>query len=347
MPRLSVITPFHNTTEDLFQACADSVLSQGMSDFEWIIIDDGSEEKYAEFLKDFCEKDSRIRFIRQEACGVSVARNRGLEEKTGDFFTFVDSDDIISPNFFEEALEVATRTQADIVYGILSDTASPLLPSDFSDIPERIYQGQDKDLLLRSVVSGKDLVGGTDVSIFRPFAIAPRLYRSATFSDLCFETSMTLGEDSLFNACTIDAADTVVFSPQLWYTYIIHDASSVYSYLSHDHALAMLSSFNRYGEVAKEKSWNDSDIGMRFLHSFLHILNLYIIQASTFHTYRLIKEITCFPVAQAVSAINLSSYRIDGHAHKMALQSSIIALRHNCSFPIAFLTKIRRIVKNR
>lgn len=346
MPRLSVITPFHNTPTDLFQACADSVLSQSMTDFEWVVVDDGSNSKSAAFLRNFCETDSRIRLIVQEAGGVSVARNRGLEEKKGDFFTFVDSDDILSPNFFEEALGVATRTQADIVYGILRDTKRPIPLSDIATIPERVYEGDDKKQLLRCVISGKDVGDMRDVSIFRLFTIGPRVYRSEVFPHCRFETSMALGEDSLFNAVTVAQAQTVVFSPHVWYTYIVHNSSSVYRQLSHEQVFYMLASFDRYQEIGKDKDWNDGDLGMRFLDSFLHILGLYAEGASIKQTWRLAHDVARLDAARAVVKIHFSNYHIRGRIHTGILYATVASLRCGVTFPIACLVKGRHIIKS-
>lgn len=346
MPRLSVITPFHNTPKDLFYACADSVLSQSMSDFEWIIIDDGSERDSAKFLKNFCEGDSRIRLFRQEAQGVSVARNSGLEEKMGEFFTFVDSDDIVSPDFFEEALEVAARTQADIVYGVLRDTKRPINPSDIANIPERVYRGDEKERFLRCVISGKDVEDVRDVSIFRLFTIGPRIYRSAVFSHCRFETSMELGEDSLFNAVTVAQAQTVALSPHIWYTYIVHDSSSVYRQLSHEQALHMLASFNRYQEIGRENAWDDGDLGMRFLDSFLHILGLYAENASFKHIWSLARDVARLDAARAVTKVHLSNYHVRGRMHAIILYAAVASMRCGVTFPIACLIKGRHVIKS-
>ncbi|MBU0571393.1 MAG: glycosyltransferase, partial [Candidatus Omnitrophica bacterium] len=89
-PFFSVIIPSHNR-KPFLKKCVDSVMAQNYSDFEAIIIDDGSTDGTDELLASYT--DDRLTYIRQDNHGVAHARNRGLEKAVGEFIAFLDSDD--------------------------------------------------------------------------------------------------------------------------------------------------------------------------------------------------------------------------------------------------------------
>lgn len=109
--KVSVIIPAYNTAKTL-PICLDSVISQSEKDWECIVINDGSTDNTAEILERYAGLDSRIKVITQSNGGVSAARNRGLDEARGEYVTFVDSDDYIDSDFFEQALSAIDSTGA-------------------------------------------------------------------------------------------------------------------------------------------------------------------------------------------------------------------------------------------
>lgn len=111
---ISVIVPVYNVKIYL-EKCINSILAQTFSNFELIIIDDGSTDGSGKLCDILTKRDSRIICIHKENGGLSSARNVGLEICRGDFITFVDSDDMISPNAFEVMLRFAIKYNSDIV----------------------------------------------------------------------------------------------------------------------------------------------------------------------------------------------------------------------------------------
>ncbi len=95
MPQFSVIIPSYNDAERLPRA-VNSVLSQEVTNWQLIIIDDGSTDNTQEVVKDFLQ-DNRINFLKKENAGVSAARNTGASKSEGDYLVFLDSDDEIQP----------------------------------------------------------------------------------------------------------------------------------------------------------------------------------------------------------------------------------------------------------
>lgn len=93
---ISIIVPVYNV-RDYLRATLDSILKSSYQDFEIILVDDGSTDDSGLICDQYAELDHRIRVIHQENAGVSAARNVGMSAATGDYFSFVDADDIVHP----------------------------------------------------------------------------------------------------------------------------------------------------------------------------------------------------------------------------------------------------------
>lgn len=99
-PLVSVIVPIYNV-ERYLKACIDSIINQTYSNLEIILVDDGSPDKCPEICDEYARLDNRIKVIHQKNGGLSDARNVGLDIATGKYISFVDSDDILHPEFIE------------------------------------------------------------------------------------------------------------------------------------------------------------------------------------------------------------------------------------------------------
>lgn len=108
MPKISVIVPVYKTEQYLPQ-CVESILGQTFSDLELLLIDDGSPDRSGAICDQYAEQDARVRVVHKENGGVSTARNVGLDASTGDYITFVDSDDYIDACMYEKMIEEAER----------------------------------------------------------------------------------------------------------------------------------------------------------------------------------------------------------------------------------------------
>ena len=94
MPKVSIIVPVYNVEQYLRQ-CLDSILVQTFTDWECILVDDGSTDCSKDICDEFANKDSRFRVVHKKNGGVSSARNKGIELSRGVYITFVDADDTI------------------------------------------------------------------------------------------------------------------------------------------------------------------------------------------------------------------------------------------------------------
>ena len=113
-PKVSVIIPVYKVEMFLCQ-CLESVVNQTYRNLEIIIVDDGSPDQCGKICDEYATKDSRIKVIHKDNEGLSAARNDALKVATGEWISFVDSDDWCDLDLYEKAVAKAETTQADIV----------------------------------------------------------------------------------------------------------------------------------------------------------------------------------------------------------------------------------------
>lgn len=116
-PLISVIVPVYNV-EDKLSRCVESVFAQTYPRWELILVDDGSLDNSGSLCDEYVALDARVHVIHQSNAGVSAARNAGMELARGDWWTFVDSDDSILPDFFAVAMDtLRMHPAADLYFG--------------------------------------------------------------------------------------------------------------------------------------------------------------------------------------------------------------------------------------
>lgn len=114
MVKLSVIVPVYNT-EKYLKRCLQSIINQTLKEIEIIVVNDGSLDNSVELIREFQEKDSRIKLINKENGGLSSARNAGIKKAQGKYLINIDSDDWIEQNYFEDMYLKAENDKLDIV----------------------------------------------------------------------------------------------------------------------------------------------------------------------------------------------------------------------------------------
>ena len=133
-PLVSIITPVYRAEKYLAE-CIDSLLSQTYSNLEIILVNDGSPDTSGQIISEYAKKDSRIKEIHKENGGVSAAKNTGIEQSTGDYITFIDSDDYIRTDFVENLVSDMENCNVSI-----ATTGTDMLPVESDSIPNvRIY----------------------------------------------------------------------------------------------------------------------------------------------------------------------------------------------------------------
>lgn len=109
MSKISIIVPIYKT-EQYLGRCVDSILAQTFTDFELILVDDGSPDNCPAICDEYAERDVRVVVIHQQNQGAAASRNVGLDVATGDYLIFCDSDDMVSPRWLEHLIGYAEPT---------------------------------------------------------------------------------------------------------------------------------------------------------------------------------------------------------------------------------------------
>ena len=113
-PKISIIVPVYNA-EKYIDRCLQSIIHQSFTDWELIIVNDGSTDKSSEICEYFAKQDKRIRVFHKKNEGVALARQLGIEKAKGEYSIHVDSDDWIEENMLEEMFKSISENEADIL----------------------------------------------------------------------------------------------------------------------------------------------------------------------------------------------------------------------------------------
>lgn len=114
MPKFSIIVPVYNV-EDYIEKCLDSILKQTFTDFEVIVVNDGTKDHSDYFMDLYAKKDTRVRAFKKKNGGLSSARNFGVKKARGEYLLFVDSDDTIEPNLLKKLNQVIKKQEVDVI----------------------------------------------------------------------------------------------------------------------------------------------------------------------------------------------------------------------------------------
>ena len=114
MAQVSIIVPVYEV-EKYIRKCIESIQAQTFSDFELILVDDGSKDASGRICDEYAKKDKRIRVIHKENKGVSAARNDGIKDSMGEYICFIDADDWIEKTMLESCINNIIETDSDAV----------------------------------------------------------------------------------------------------------------------------------------------------------------------------------------------------------------------------------------
>jgi CDP-glycerol glycerophosphotransferase len=152
MPRLSVVIPVYNV-EEFLEPCLDSLLAQTFTDFEAVMVDDGSTDRSAEIAQRYVALDERFKLVSQPNGGLSSARNTGTDHASGDLLVFLDSDDMLTENAYELLVGALDRTGSDFATGNVyrltkwATVQSPFLARAFSETRLKTHVTKYRPLL--------------------------------------------------------------------------------------------------------------------------------------------------------------------------------------------------------
>ena len=173
MPKVSIIVPVHNT-ERYLKACIDSLTAQTLNDIEIILVENCSTDNSLALCHEIAESDSRIKVLSIDKADLSTARNEGVKVATGNYIGFVDSDDTVLPELFNDTYNIAVEHDLGIVCFALHKV--------FDDRADKYLYPEDGAIRL---LSAKDMtvLNLTDKS---PAYVCTHLFKRSLFDTLSF-----------------------------------------------------------------------------------------------------------------------------------------------------------------
>ena len=213
MPNITIIVPVYNV-EEYLSRCLDSILVQSFTDFELILVDDGSPDGSGAICDDYAQKDGRIRVIHQHNGGAASARNTGLDSAVGDWIAFIDSDDWVHPDYLRIMHEAAVQKDADVVackYKMVYEGA------EITDLPMiPLYSSENREDYWVD-----DRIG----------AVVPwgKLYRRRLFEELRFPVGRTAEDEFITHRMLFGCKTLVVLNNELYWYYYANSASVTHS----------------------------------------------------------------------------------------------------------------------
>ncbi|MGN1480071.1 MAG: glycosyltransferase [Acutalibacteraceae bacterium] len=223
---VSVIIPAYNVAEYI-PFCLDSIISQTYKNLEIICVNDGSTDSTLDIIKEYAEKDSRIIFIDKKNGGQASARNMGLDIAKGDYISFVDSDDYVSPDFIMRLKELLDSNSCDIA----RCRGRGVKTHDYEEPPlekEPVITLRDTLQALRTFYDGVFYGWYADDSA----VVWNCLYKSSVIGDLRFEEKLRAIEDEAFTQLVFANAGKIVYTDERLYFYYYRETSIMHSRVS-------------------------------------------------------------------------------------------------------------------
>lgn len=272
MPKVSIIVPVYKA-EAYLHRCVDSILAQTFTDFELLLIDDGSPDKSGEICDVYAQKDNRVRVIHKENGGVSSARNIGLNNACGDWTTFVDSDDFLDISSLEIMYELTNRYDSDLYCFKYRITNEYNIGTNKQEYQNSTICNMSKDSMIKKILTYQTNCG--------PCA---KLFKTEKLKNYSFDETLRIGEDLLLNLSYIsDLQKSIIYSETSVYNYFMNTQSVMHSknltgeyamlsekvarffasdaiYAKHINIFKMINLFQSYATRCKCPSYTDTEL---------------------------------------------------------------------------------------
>lgn len=211
-PLISVIVPIYNVDKYLLR-CLHSISGQTYSNIEVLLIDDGSTDNCRAIMDEFVQKDNRFIPFHLSNHGVSAARNYGLQHMTGEYVTFIDSDDLVDSNYIEHLYQALIETNTQMSTCLAYECAKNI----------EHYKCQPS----KSEIKRIDVDETYDYTQpYVRFAVWGALYSKKILGNLKFETDLYVGEDAVFSANILSRCKAYAFVNEKLYVYMIYQQSA-------------------------------------------------------------------------------------------------------------------------
>lgn len=271
--KVSVIIPVYNC-EKYIGECIESLINQTLKECEFIFVNDGSSDKSKEIIEGYAKGDNRIKLINQKNSGVSVARNTGLENAVGEYIGFVDGDDYIDVDYYENLYNAAKSNLCEIVIcdwksevnGVENKLNLPFERNKVLNkryIEDKIYPFFIKEDSLNSVCN----------KIFNNNLIKK--------NNIMFPVGVELGEDGFFNVVATTYADKVYYLDSSGYYYREVEGSATRNVIKKDYFKRALSVYKNKPKEYEKWPIKEEEIErlktIKFLNTVIALTYIYFV----------------------------------------------------------------------
>lgn len=213
---ISIIVPIYNA-EQYLHRCVDSILAQSHTDFELLLIDDGSKDSSGAICDEYAARDCRVRVFHKENGGVSSARNLGLDNAQGEYITFCDADDYVGEDWLAAYGEAISNNVDLAIQGYYAIDGDNTVEKNLSSCQGNTIEA--KRQLITSLMS-QGMYGYLWVKLFRRAIIDKHAIR--------FDTQSTFREDEQFFSECLEYTSSFIYTDRVGYYYIVPPASKSY-----------------------------------------------------------------------------------------------------------------------
>ena len=314
MPKISVVVPVYNV-EKYIRECIDSLLNQSFSDFELILVDDGSTDFSGNICDSYKEQDARIKVFHKKNGGVSSARNLGIEKSVGIWIAFVDSDDYVDGKYLENLYKSACNCDVVSCGFFIINEFSKKLSSNVN--PYGVFY--QKDIV--------DIVNN-DWFVTSPWAhiIKASLIKC---NDIKFYENRSVGEDTIFLLSCLDKANCIK-----------NISNTLYYYRKTPHSL-LHPDKKKYEKFIEDYIWSNNMIRSMKKENFYfyykrkcHALMIFLYKKNILLIKKISKE------SRAVSGKKTFRYWLNMPLKSKILMSYILFPKFMQFFVMNFLFKI-------
>lgn len=215
-PQLSAILPVYNVDPYLNQ-CLNSIQAQSFTEWEALLVDDGSTDFSGVICDNFARRDPRFKVIHQENAGVSAARNRGLEAAAGDLLAFIDPDDFVNECYFSELVSEMRRTDADVATSSVNAVSEDGSPEIF-EIVNKMDSFIINMFANSALLNNQEVINALCNGLFSVSSWG-KLFKHELWGNTLFPTYTDLGEDVATIPAVIAKASCAVCAPEAIYYY--------------------------------------------------------------------------------------------------------------------------------
>lgn len=226
--KLTVIVPIYNG-EQYLNRCVDSIVNQSYRNIEIILVDNGSNDSTGSICDSYAEHDSRVKVIHRKECGnASIGRNAGINMATGEWITFVDADDWLEPDFYQEMFRRMPKDN-DAVDIMISGGYYRNNKEGYDEkmtYQNAVFDYKENTQIIRIINS---MFNGMTVGIVPSVTVWDRFYRTDFLNKngILFETDIFWGEDFFLNLITLEKAGRVAGTDYIGYHYYWNNMESI------------------------------------------------------------------------------------------------------------------------